>query len=665
MLIGVLGGCIVQGIHAQRLLAVAKHYPAYNLERCRTGEGPNALRTHARDVHVDERSLHEVYLEPFRRVIQDHGVAGLVCGYNRVNGEYASQSQDLLSLPRRLWGFEGFTVPDAVFAVRDAAAALEAGLDLPALAGPGPEPLSERTATMVASAPDDVVADIGAHVRAAIETVGLAPATGVVNHADLGTFEARRFAEQVAIEGATLLHNDGTLPLRQGTRIVVVGGEELSHRLVMGGSAGVPITGTRLPDLIEQLEAEGLVVAACTPGLPAVPVPALRAEDGVGMSLVVEDSRGRREIDIATAELPPDVADNTVPWTAELTVTLPPAIRASVLSVDFAVEVLLDGDVVGSGFREASPLLGGPNHVLRALLPGSDTTRTLVVRFRTGPAFVLPEAGWVPHLSLGIAPLAPALAAAEAAASDVDAFVMLAGRTTGAGMDADELALPAGQPELINAATATGVPVVVVTHGSGPIDMPWRERTSAILHMGFSGERFSAALARIVTGDAEPGGRLPLTFPDGEPPVPPAALDAAGRLDYSEGVDVGYRGYERAGVEPAFWFGHGLSYSHIELMGAVADGDTVQVELHCGPERGGKAVVQLYSRPQESETLKLVGFASVRLDAGQRLTEQVPVDRDALATWTGQDMAPPSGEYPVHVGFSRGDLRREVSVVLG
>lgn len=91
----------------------------------------------------------------------------------------------------------------------------------------------------------------------------------------------------------------------------------------------------------------------------------------------------------------------------------------------------------------------------------------------------------------------------------------------------------------------------------------------------------------------------------------------------------------------------------------------MQVELNCGPQRGGKAVVQLYSRPDEGETLKLVGFVSVRLEAGQRLTARVLVDRAALATWAGQDIAPPSGEYPVHVGFSHGDLPHEVSVFLG
>jgi beta-glucosidase len=229
-------------------------------------------------------------------------------------------------------------------------------------------------------------------------------------------------------------------------------------------------------------------------------------------------------------------------------------------------------------------------------------------------------------------------------------------------MDADALELPAGQGALIEALAAAGTPVVVVTHGAGPIVMPWRERVAAILHAGHGGERFAPALAAVLAGRVEPGGRLPLTVPDGEPPVAAAEPDELGRVFYDENVDVGYRGYERGGIRPAYWFGHGLGYARIDLVDARADGGDVAVRLRCGADRGGKTVVQLYARTSDAETLRLVGFAVARLEAGEERELRVRVDRDALdrrvdGAWVG-----PDGPVEIAVGFSRGDLRRRVEV---
>ncbi|MBB6390840.1 glycoside hydrolase family 3 protein [Microbacterium thalassium] len=667
LLTGELGGRIVRGVHAHRAIAVAKHFVCYNLERLRAGEGPMQERTDARDVLVGERELHELYLAPFRRAVERHGVVALLAAYVRVNGTYMAQSRDLLDVPRRLWGFEGFTVPDFLFAVRDAEAALAAGLDLPAMIVPGPPPLSERTPEMVDALDDDALARIGDHVRSAVSTAGLVAPTGIADTAALGTPEALRVAERVAIDGAVLLRNEGVLPLPAGARIALVGGEEIEHRLVTGGSAGVPLVGERLPGLETALESEGIRVAARAGGLPDVPVPPLVAGDGVDVSAVIEDSAGRRNVELAVAELPVDEIDHDHPWRAELTVVIPPHLGALVVAAEFAGEaqLLLDGTPVGSGFRDASPLLAGPHYVLRAVLPAATGSRTLVARFRTGPAFVFPAMGMVPRLSLGVVPLAPAVEAVDTVARDVDAVVVLAGRATGAGMDADDLGLPAGQAQVVEAAAATGTPVIVVTHGAGPIDTPWRDRVSALLHVGLSGERFAPALAAMLAGSAEPGGRLTLTWPDGSPAVPPADVDASGRLRYTEGVDIGYRSYERAGVEPAFWFGHGLGYADVELADAHADGQEVRVTLRAGAARGGKAVVQLYARPEAGETLKLVGFAAIRLESGQEATLPVAVHSDALCVWRDGTLRDGAGDYDVHVGFSRGDLRRTVTLRVG
>lgn len=660
LLAGELGGRMGRGIQSRGALAVAKHFVGNNVERLRTGEGSFGQRTDAIDSRIDERALHEVYLAPFRRAVQTYGVAGLLGSYNRLNGVYACESPELWAVPRREWGFAGVTIPDFLFAVRDAAAALDAGLDIPGL-----EELAGRTPEMVAAADDELLAGIGDHVRAATEQVGLVDASGAPDLARLGTPDARALAERVAADGTVLLRNDGTLPFAPGAGIAVVGADEMRHRLVVGGAASVTLTDARLPDLLDALASEGLEVVATAPGAANVPLPPLRAAERIELSAVVSDADGERRVALDVAELRADPESPDAAWSAELTVTLPTSSDDLLVTVEFAgeVELLLDGAVIASGFREASPMIAGPHYVMQAVVPASPRAeRTIVARYRTGSAIFVPGTPIMPHLVLGATPLGPILEAAVAAASGADAVVVLAGRVTGEAMDADALDLPAGQAEVIETLARTGIPVVVVTHGAGPIVMSWRDEVAAILHAGHGGERFAPALAAILAGRVEPGGRLPLTVPADEPPVAVAEADEHGRLFYAEGVDVGYRGYERSGIRPAYWFGHGLGYARIELVDAQADGTGVAVRLRCGDDRGGKAVVQLYARQTDADTLRLVGFAVARLASGEERVLRVEVDRDALARRTDGAWHGPAGPVEVAVGFSRGDLRHRVEV---
>ncbi|WP_194397314.1 beta-glucosidase family protein [Microbacterium atlanticum] len=660
LLAGELGGRIGRGIQSRGALAVAKHFVGNNVERLRTGAGSFAERTDAMDVHVDERALHEVYLAPFRRAVERYGVAGLLGSYNRLNGVYTCESAELWRITREEWGFRGVTIPDFLFAVRDAEAALHAGLDIPGL-----EELAGRTPEIVAEADDETLARLGEHVRAAAASVGLVGATGVVDATRLGTPEALELAERVAVDGAVLLRNEDALPLASGARVALIGGEEVRHRLVVGGAASVTLTDVRVPRLVDALAAEGLELAASADGAANVPLPPLAAGPGISIAATVRDAAGERREALDRAELRADPERPDAAWSAELAVTLP-ASGELLVAAEFAgdLELFVDGRPLAAGFREASPMIAGPHYVLQAVVPASDGDRVLLARYRTGSAIAVPATPIMPHLLIGAVPLAPIVEAAVAAASEADVAVVLAGRVTGEAMDADDLGLPAGQAQIIDAVTAAGTPVVVVTHGAGPVDMPWRERAAAILHMGHSGERFATALASMLSGRREPGGRLVLTVPDGHAPVRPADPDADGRVHYAEGVDVGYRGYERGGIRPAYWFGHGLGYARIDLVAADADGDGVMVDLRCGPDRAGKAVVQLYARAADGETLSLAGFAAVRLAAGEKRRLRVAVDRDALARRVDGAWATPAGSVEIAVGFSRGDLVHTVEVSL-
>ena len=230
LLAGEIGGSVGQVIQTQGVLAVATHYVANNFEWLRTGSGSVGRRGDAIDVHVSDRALHEIYLEPFRRALGKYGVAAFMGSYNRLNGEYVCQRHDLLSLPRRLWQWAGVCVPDYLWAVRDAGVALHAGLDLPSLGDAG-----GRTAEQVAELGEQRLNDLVLHVLTASERVGLAPPSPGSSSAPPGAGESTP-ARPAAVDSG----HGGRDGRRAHARRV---GRGLRHRVgrpaVMGALTGV------------------------------------------------------------------------------------------------------------------------------------------------------------------------------------------------------------------------------------------------------------------------------------------------------------------------------------------------------------------------------------------------------------------------------------------
>jgi beta-glucosidase len=243
MLAGEIRGAVGAGIQSEGVLA--KHYVANNFEWLRTGEGSSTRRSDAIDIRVSDRTLHEVYLEPFRRALVRYGVSGLLSSYNRLNSRYTCQDPELLDTPRTQWGWAGFTVPDFHFAVRDPRAALEAGLDLPAL---GSDSQLTREDLLANEARLDSIA---LHVLTAVEYVGLKPMNEAYSQPPP---ENASVAKALAIEGMVLLKNDASLlPLPANTRVAVVDAVNVRTVLVVEGAASVSLTDERTESIPEAL----------------------------------------------------------------------------------------------------------------------------------------------------------------------------------------------------------------------------------------------------------------------------------------------------------------------------------------------------------------------------------------------------------------------------
>lgn len=269
------------------------------------------------------------------------------------------------------------------------------------------------------------------------------------------------------------------------------------------------------------------------------------------------------------------------------------------------------------------------------------------------------------------------LAAEVAAAKAADVAVVCVGfnqRLESEGRDRT-FDLPAGQSNLICAIAAVNKKtIVVINSGGGVAWAGWVDKTPAVLEAWYPGQSVGQAVAEILFGDVNPSGKLPATFErkfGDNPSSPYYHLRADNKTPYTEGIFVGYRGYDEKDVEPEFCFGHGLSYTEFKygrpqvspaqiLTNGVA---TVSLEVQNTGARAGDEVVQLYvhdvksSVPQPPQELK--GFVRVNLQPGETKTVNLTLPAERLAYWDVKTHAfvVEPGAYQLLVGSSSRDIR--------
>jgi beta-glucosidase len=230
------------------------------------------------------------------------------------------------------------------------------------------------------------------------------------------------------------------------------------------------------------------------------------------------------------------------------------------------------------------------------------------------------------------------------------------------------------QDELVARVAAANPRTVVVVNTGAPVLMPWLDDVGAVLQVWYGGQEGGEAMAALLMGEANPRGKLPVSFPQtetghatGEPNRYPGE---DGRVSYDEEIFVGYRWFDAEGVEPLFPFGHGLSYTTFAYSDLDVqereDGFRVTFTLSNTGDVTGVEVPQLYLGPPASPPVPLppralADFQAVRLDPGQTQSVSLEVDGRALSYWSEQDGAWVilQGPRPVYVGSSSRDIRLE------
>jgi beta-glucosidase len=234
--------------------------------------------------------------------------------------------------------------------------------------------------------------------------------------------------------------------------------------------------------------------------------------------------------------------------------------------------------------------------------------------------------------------------------------------------------LPGHQNALVSAVALANPRTIAIVNSGAPVVLPWRDEVAAILAIWFPGQEIGTALARVLGGDVEPGGRLPVTWPSSEAEVPVHNVTPVrGALEYTEGIHIGYRAWLRAGQKPAYPSGYGLGYTTWELSGLEVDAtirrdgslETAAFIRNTGG-RAGKAVVQWYlervtpsavDRPERW----LAGFEVVTVESGERSVVRTQLSWRRFAHWaSGWQLEP--GDYRLCAGFSVDHTRASVVV---
>lgn len=339
---------------------------------------------------------------------------------------------------------------------------------------------------------------------------------------------------------------------------------------------------------------------------------------------------------------------------------LPLAENASIAVIGRSAETPM---IQGSGSATTNPFrIERPLDAIRAMAPGCD----YVAAYN--------EQGVVD---------AEGIAEAVTAAADAETllvFVHAENSEDGEGADRNSLRLAPGQDDLIAALAQTGKRVVVLLASPDAVEMPWIDEVNAVFALFFAGQGMGRALADLLFGHAAPSGKLTVTFPKRLKDVPGylSYPGENGKHLYSEGIYVGYRGYQAREVEPLFPFGHGLSYTQFDYSGLSFDrymfgkNETVHVRFvvtNTGT-RAGQEIVQLYVRPDKTVLARppreLKAFAKVALEPGESKEIALTLDQRDFSYWDPafKDWVLDNGEYYIEIGASLTDIRLKQLVAI-
>lgn len=679
-LAGAIATAWIRGLQSEGVGASLKHYACNNQE---------FERMRGNSV-VDERALREIYLPAFETAVKNARPWTVMCAYNRINGDYASQHHRLLTqILRDEWGFDGVVVSDWG-ANHTIVESVQAGLDLEM---PGPAKYYGR---LLAEALYTWQIEQGTVDQAARRILTLAARCGKLGNAPTGTHHAnlsenQDLARRVSEASITLLQNrEGVLPLDRSVvkTLAVIGPNAAEARIGGGGSSFVdpPYSVSPLDGLKALLgdETEIRYEKGCENYVAPPPVPADWILDNGGVlelfpdrTLTGEpaDTRPGTGLDIGWVSGP---GDGTIPefgarWVGRIAVPESGRYLWRISNSGIA-RVYVDNKLVVETEEHLTPPSWPVHDTSWHLDMQAGTPYSVRIELEKPAALGIPFV----RIAAGFSPPPEKdtrINRAAEAAAEADAAVVFVGMPTGyesEGRDRPDMHLPGRQNELVSAVLERQPNTVVVLNNGSPVALPWLSETKAIIQAYYMGQEGGNAVAKALFGDVNPSGKLTVTYPRRLEDTPAYVnYPGAREVHYGESIFVGYRYYDTKGLGVAFPFGHGLSYTEFAYTHMTCPSGPISslpvevtVTVRNTGTRAGHEVVQLYVADPESRLLRpekeLKGFSKLALEAGQEATVHFTLDRRAFSYYDPEtrDWVLEPGEFRVLIGSSSRDIRQ-------
>lgn len=697
-----IAGNITRGAQSTGTLTMAQQFLA-NVQGLHQGGGQFA--TEGYNFIVDQRTLHEIYLPPFEASIRA-GATSILMAYNKVNGDYNSlNKRDLVGLLRDELGWTGWANSD--WHANRSFESMNRGLDheMPGTGPMDPEGYPQQYGPKLKAAVEAGQVPMAALNRAVGHYLSQLERFGMLDHTrkpapdHIDVLKDAAVVRAVATEGAVLLKNDGILPLQPKAlhSLAIIGPTASQLAAGTGGNRayGFP---DRLISPLAALKSEvpsAKITYAVGNPLTGVPVPAemLKPPSGTGNGLARDGNDGTPLVVEAVDHVKETLAPGhsytwrgtvTVPesgsytfeiatWGGSATMTIDGRRRATSAKLAFAH---------GSPRRWTSilPTTDGLDHGLSTLALEAGKAYDVEIDADAEPAQRMQiRFGWItPEMR------AKAKADAVAAAKSADTAVIFVWNGRGGDQNQGELGsvLPYDQNDLVDAVIAANPNTIVVLNASTAVSMPWSEKARAILEMWLPGQEGGWVTADLLTGKANPSGKLAMTIPVKVTDTPAMAPDHPERYQgiadkqeviFSEGIFVGYRWYDKQNIQPLFPFGFGLSYTTFAYSdlksSSAADGVDVSFTVKNSGKVTGTEIAQVYLGAPEKEAVPMAvkalsGFSRVDLAPGESKQVHVHIPVRQLCYWSEEknSWVIAGGTRSLSVGSSSRDIRLKGSV---
>ena len=656
-------------------MATVKHFAANNQEWSR----------HHASSDVDERTLQEIYFPAFRKAVQEAGVGAVMDSYNPLNGVHATENSWLnIDVLRKQWGFKGILMSDWT-SVYSGVGAANGGLDLEMPVGK-----FMTREILIPAIENGIVKEetIDAKVRHILQTLiafGALDTPREDKSIDKDNAQSKEIALDLAREGVVLLKNDnGTLPYRNGRTLVIGPNADI---IPTGGGSGfvTPYSVVSLYDGMVQLKG-GRQIELLSDSILYKDMSQQIYTDG---SFTQNGFKGEyyntRNLtgELFQAAIEPaidhawkygapfdgmPVDQFSARWTGVYKADRDGTVKFQLAGDDgyrlFVNDKLITGDWGNHSFSTRSAFMQvSAGEIYRLRIEYFDNVGEATVSFQAG---MMDE---------------ERLASSLKHARNVIVCAGFNSSTEGEGFDRP-FALSYGQEYLINKVASLHDNVAVVVNAGGGIDFRnWGQSVQAILMAWYPGQEGGKALAEIITGKLSPSGKLPVSIEEKweDNPVYGNYYDNRNvphkRVQYAEGVFVGYRGYDRNGKQPLYPFGYGLSYSSFEYSNLSVEKTggsrvTVSFDIKNTGKMDAAEAAQVYVRDVECSVPRplkeLKGYDKVYLKKGETKRVRILLDEEAFAYYDVEShrFVVEKGTFEILAGPSSADLPLKATVVL-